>query len=188
MENLRRVRNFEGLSGCERLKCLSIYGTLDWKQPIENLDFLKGLPELEYIDFGFINFLSSFPIFEPLTSMKKLDEIRLGLDATTLENFAYLEAKLPNIRGAKRLPYRIIEEHNRKINPIDVRAKMPLEEFKAIPDAFLSDEGERFIYEAAQLFLLGKGTRYYSGPMEKIMRRCNDHKTKYDKLVQSFSK
>ncbi len=187
MENLRRVRNFEGLSGCRRLKCLSIYGTLDWKQPIESLDFLKDLSELEYLDFGFINFLSGFPVFEPLASIKKLNEIRLGLSATTLENFAYLEANFPNIKGAKRIPYRIIEEQNRKITTRDVRGRMPLEEFKAIPDAFLSDEGERYIYEAPQLYLLGKGIRYYSGPIEKVMQRRDEHKAKYDQLVQSFS-
>ena len=187
MENLRRVRDFNGLSGCKELKCLSIYGTLDWKQPIESLDFLKKLPKLEYLDCGFINFLSNFPVFEPLASMKKIDEIRLGLSATSLENFAYLEAKFPNIKGAKRLPYRIIEGRDRKINTIDIRGRMPLEEFKAIPGAFLSDEGERFIYETPQLYLLGKGTRYYSGPIEKVMRRCDEHKAKYDKLVQSFS-
>lgn len=187
MENLRSVRNFHGLSGCRQLKCLSIYGALDWKQPIESLDFLKELSELEYLDFGFINFLSGFPVFKPLASMKKLNEIRLGLSATTLENYAYLEAKFPDIKGAKRLPYRIIEQRNRKITTRDVRGRMPLEEFKAIPDAFLSDEGGRFIYEAPQLYLLGKGTRYYSGPIEKVMQRRDEHKAKYDKLVQSFS-
>lgn len=187
MENLRRVRNFDGLSGCRQLKCLSIYGTLNWNQPIESLEFLKELPDLEFLDFGFINFLSGFPVFEPLASMNKLSEIRLGLSATTLENYAYLEANFPNIKGARRLPYRIIEEQNRKITTTDVRGRMPLEEFKAIPNAFLSDEGERFIYEAPQLYLFGKGTRYYSGPIEKVMQRCEEHKTKYDKLVQSFS-
>lgn len=187
MENLRRVRNFDGVSGSKRLKYLSIYGTLDWKQPIESLDFLTNLTELEYLDFGFINFLSDFPVFEPLASMRNLNEIRLGLSATTLENYAYLEAKFPNIIGTKRLPYRIIEEQNRKIATRDTRGRWPLEKFKAIPGAFLSDDGERFIYEAPKLYLLGKGTRYYSGPIEKVMQRCDEHKAKYDKLVQSFS-
>src|SRR5439155_14457709 len=43
-ENLRSVTNFDGLRGLNSLRYLHIGGTLDWNQPIQNFDFLKGLP------------------------------------------------------------------------------------------------------------------------------------------------
>ena len=46
-ENLRRVSNFDGLRGLDSLRYLHIDGTVDWNQPIENFDFLNGLPNLE---------------------------------------------------------------------------------------------------------------------------------------------
>lgn len=187
MENLRRVKNHRGLVGFTELKYLSIYGTLDWNQPIKNLSFLAGLPKLEYLGFGFIKFLSEFPVFKPISLAPKLKEIRLGLNATTLENFAYLEAKFPNIIGAKRLPYRIIEERHQKIRATDIGWSMSKDEFQKLPNGYLSSEGEKLIYESPQLYLLGKGTRYYSGPIEKIMSKCQEHKMKYDKLVKTYS-
>src|SRR5688572_28299794 len=49
IENLRRVSNFGGLSGIDSLRYLAIYGTLDWKQPIEDFQFLRGLRGLEVL-------------------------------------------------------------------------------------------------------------------------------------------
>ena len=49
MANLRRVSDFGVLSGITRIQYLSIYGTLDWKQPISDFEFLRGLPSLEVL-------------------------------------------------------------------------------------------------------------------------------------------
>ena len=44
IENLRRVTDFGGLSGLACLRYLRIDGTLDWKQPIADFEFLRGSP------------------------------------------------------------------------------------------------------------------------------------------------
>jgi Leucine-rich repeat (LRR) protein len=53
-ENLRRVSNFDSLMGLSGLRYLNIDGTLDWNQPIEDFEFLKGLPNLELLSLGFV--------------------------------------------------------------------------------------------------------------------------------------
>jgi len=49
IENVRRVSDFSGLSYSPKLAYLSIDGTLDWAQPVEDFDFLGSLENLEYL-------------------------------------------------------------------------------------------------------------------------------------------
>lgn len=72
LENLRRVTNFDGLSGLESLQYLYISGTVDWNQPIENFEFVKGLPNLEVFSLGFIINKTEYPALLPLLHLKKL--------------------------------------------------------------------------------------------------------------------
>lgn len=186
LENLRRVSEFSGLKNCETLEYLAIYGTLDWKQPILNLDFLTGLKKLEYLDFGFIKFLSDFPIFKPLVHASKLHTIKLGMSATSLENFAYLEARFPRIRGAKREPFRIYKGVTRSVKPTDHTWSLPIAKFRLLPNTSVSHEGKRLITKPNVAYLLGKGTRGVYGSIEKIEQKCFEHKKKYDDLVDKY--
>ena len=72
LENLRRVSNFDGLRGLNNLRYLHIDGTLDWNQPIENFDFLSGLPNLEVFSLGWITNKSAYPAFTSILKLKKL--------------------------------------------------------------------------------------------------------------------
>ena len=72
MENLRKVKEFDGLYGIESLRYLCIDGTLDWKQPISNFEFLKGLPNLEVLSFGQVINKSPFPALLPALALRKL--------------------------------------------------------------------------------------------------------------------
>jgi len=76
-ENLRKVKNFSGLSGIESLKYLYINGTLDWKQPIEDFEFLKGLPNLEVLALIQVINKTPFPAFKPVLNLKRLQKIKL---------------------------------------------------------------------------------------------------------------
>ena len=78
-ENLRRVSNFDGLRGLDSLRYLHIDGTVDWNQPIENFDFLKGLPNLEVFSLGFIINKTEFPAFLPILHLKKLKKMEFVL-------------------------------------------------------------------------------------------------------------
>ncbi|WP_324026830.1 hypothetical protein QSV08_04105 [Maribacter sp. BPC-D8] len=76
-ENLRKVKNFDGLSGIKSLRYLYINGTLDWKQPIENFEFLKGLPNLEVLALIWVINKTAYPAFEPIATLKKLKKINI---------------------------------------------------------------------------------------------------------------
>jgi hypothetical protein len=96
-ENLRRVSNFDGLKGINNLRYLKIDGTLDWKQPIENFNFLEGLPNLEVVAFGFVINKTDFPAFLPILKLKKLKKIKIGMATFNTKEYAFLQTALPNV-------------------------------------------------------------------------------------------
>lgn len=98
-ENLRRVSNFDGLKGLNSLKYLHIDGTLDWNQPIENFEFLKGLPNLEVFSLGFIVSKTEFPAFLPILHLKKLKKIKIGRATFKTNEYAFLQAAIPKVEG-----------------------------------------------------------------------------------------
>lgn len=99
LENLRRVSNFDGLRGLNSLRYLHIDGTLDWNQPIENFEFIKGLPNLEVFSLGFVINKTEYPAFLPLLYLKKLKKIKIVRDTFKSKEFAFLQVALPDIEG-----------------------------------------------------------------------------------------
>lgn len=98
-ENLRRVANFDGLKGINSLRYLHIDGTLDWNQPIENFEFLKGLPNLEVFSLGFIINKTEFPAFLPILHVTKLKKIKIGRATFKTNEYAFLKVAIPNVAG-----------------------------------------------------------------------------------------
>mgnify|MGYP000896145640 CR=1 FL=1 len=92
-ENLRRVTDFSGLSGMESLRYIYISGTLDWNQPIENLDFLSEVPNLEILCMGVGVKIAdtTYPIFKSLIKNKKFKKLRIGRAFCSLEDYAFVE-------------------------------------------------------------------------------------------------
>ena len=98
-ENLRSVSNFDGLRGLNSLRYLHIDGTLDWNQPIENFEFVKGLPNLEIFSLGFIINKTEYPAFLHLLHLKKLRRIKIVRDTFKTIEFAFLQIALPKVEG-----------------------------------------------------------------------------------------
>jgi len=98
-ENLRRVSNFGGLQGLTSLRYLHIDGTLDWNQPIENFEFLKGLPNLEVFSLGFIINKTDFPALLPILHLDRLKKIKIGRATFKTNEYAFLKAAIPNVEG-----------------------------------------------------------------------------------------
>lgn len=105
LENLRRVQDFGGLSGIDSLRYLYIDGTLDWKQPIADFEFLRGLPNLEVLAFGQIINKSPFPALLPALALKKLQRLRLVWNLLPAEEYALLEVGLSGVNGADWGPF-----------------------------------------------------------------------------------
>jgi hypothetical protein len=105
LENLRRVRDFSGLSGMHCLRYLYIDGTLDWKQPIADFEFLRGLPNLEVLSFGQIINKTPFPALLPALTLNKLRRLRLTWNMLPTEEYALLEVGLQGVEGANWGPF-----------------------------------------------------------------------------------
>lgn len=105
MENLRRVKEFDGLAGMESLRYLRIDGTLDWKQPISDFEFLKGLANLEVLSFGQVINKSPYPALLPVLALKKLKKIKIVWNMLAAEEYALMEVALPNVEGADWGPF-----------------------------------------------------------------------------------
>ena len=188
IENVRRVSDFSGLSNSRNLAYLSIDGTLDWAQPVEDFDFLGSLGNLEYLRFMNVR---SPKIPQPLSSLaglKKLSKIIIGMSTFPLEVFAWLEAKIPHVEGAVRPPYVKFGGENREIDSRDLRSRMPIEEFNSYSDLFVGKDGKRYHRVPRQAALLGKGQRGPSGSQESVERICKAHGKKYEELVRHYSR
>lgn len=105
IENLRRVTDFGGLSGLACLRYLRIDGTLDWKQPIADFEFLRGLPNLEVLSFGHIINKTPYPALLPALALKKLKRLKLTSNMLAAEEYAFLEVGLHDVNGANWGPY-----------------------------------------------------------------------------------
>jgi hypothetical protein len=115
-ENLRRVKDFSGLAGIESLKYIYINGTFDWNQPVESLDFLSEVPNLEILAFGFgIRIMrQEYPIFKPFIHHQKIQKLKIGRAFCSLEDYAFAEVLLgkENITYADGTPVELFNEHN----------------------------------------------------------------------------
>ncbi len=92
LENLRSVHDFSGLEGLENLRYLYISGTVDWDQPIDDFNFLNGLPNLEILNFGFVRNNSDFPAFLPIINLDKIKRIGIGRATFQTKEYAFLES------------------------------------------------------------------------------------------------
>ncbi|MEZ6038642.1 MAG: leucine-rich repeat domain-containing protein [Planctomycetota bacterium] len=105
VENLRRVRDFGGLAGCAALRFLAIYGTSDWKQPIADFEFARGLPGLEVLNMWQVKCAAPFPATLPLTRLPRLRQLGVHRSYLPAEECALLEQGLPGVEGAAYGPW-----------------------------------------------------------------------------------
>ncbi len=188
IENVRRVSDFSGLSNSPRLAYLSIDGTLDWAQPVEDFDFLGSLESLEYLRLMNVRSPKTAQPLSSIAGLKNLSKIIVGMSAFPVEVFAWLEAKIPHVEGAVRPPFVKFGGEDRVIDSRDYRFRMPVEQFNSYPDLFIGKDEKRYHRVPHQAALLGKGQRGPSGSQEAVDRICEAHAKKCKELVQLFSR
>jgi len=188
IENVRRVSDFSGLSNSRKLAYLSIDGTMDWAQPVEEFNFLGSLESLEYLRLMNVRSPKTSQPLSSLAGLKNFSKIIIGMSTFHLEVFAWLEAKIPYVEGAVRPPFVKFGGEDREIHSRDERFRMPIEQFNSYPDLFLGKDGKRYHRVPHQAALLGKGQRSPSGSQEAVERICEAHAKKYEELVRQFSR
>lgn len=180
LENLRRVHDFSVLSG-SAIRTLTIIGTMDWEQPIDNLDFLAEMPRLERFRSWCSRIGGEAPVLAGL-SKSKVSYFSLRENAVPLVDFAWLVAKRPDLHGS--IPYvaeEWIDDHYRP----EVHAKkettpgMSAEEKKRI-----KDHNTMTRYYWPEVVFLGKGERRVKScdPEERV-RLIRAHEAKFESMV-----
>lgn len=153
-ENLRRVFSFQGLSGLNSLRYLCIDGTMDWKQPIANFEFLYGLPNLEVLSLGQIINKTPYPALLPATTLKKIKKIRIGWSMLEAEEYALLEVGLPNVEGASKGPYTRFAHSTILLPKDDIRSHLSKELLeKNHPEVSVYYNGEKHIDDPENIWL-----------------------------------
>jgi hypothetical protein len=188
LENLRRVANFGGLSGVDSLKYLAIYGTLDWKQPIEDFEFLRGLESLEVLAFWEIMTKKAYPATLPALGLKNLKKLRLPGSYLPVQEYALLEEGLKDVEGATWQPYKTHADRRIELDPSDIRAHLPVEVIQTKhPEVMMDYTGKRTIDDPASLWFefTGKGERRVKCGTAKSEARCRDHAERYQELKQA---
>jgi len=187
MENLRRVKDFDGLSGLESLRYLRIDGTLDWKQPISNFEFLKGLPNLEVLSFGQIINKSPFPAILPALALKKLKKIKLVWNMLATEEYALLEVVLPNVEGADWGPFTRFAYSTIPLPIDDIRAHLSDKIINSNhPEVFISYKGERLINNPKDEWFefTGKKAGKAKCSNSKSKEKCDECARKYQLMKE----
>jgi hypothetical protein len=160
VENLRRVSDFGGLAGAASLKYLGIYGTLDWKQPILDFEFLRGLANLEVLSMWQIITKAAYPALLPALALKKLKTLRIHGSYLPVEEYALLEEGLNGVEGATWGPYRLWAQSQVELPPDDVRSRLPPDVIRANhPNVTLRYDGTRTIDDPASLWYEFTGKR-----------------------------
>jgi hypothetical protein len=190
-ENLRKVSDFSPISNVENLKYLSIDGTLDWKQPIDNCKFLGKLKNLEIISFGQVICKSNYPILIGLTEIKNLKKIKIPVNMFPSEEYALLQTAIPKIDGTQWepiavWPYRFIE-----LDRDDPRMKLSKEELKLQhPKVRVLYDGRREIsdpnYEWFEF--IGKKAGRIKCDSKNAKKKCDEFGVKYESMKEKARK
>jgi hypothetical protein len=188
MENLRRVSNFSGLCGINSLRYLAIYGTLDWKQPIENFEFLRGLPGLEVLALWQIISRKSYPALLPAISLRCLKKLNLHGSYLAVEEYALLEEGLQDVEGATWGPFRTVAYSQVTLPSSDIRAQLPEKVIRTnYPEVMIRFDGRREIDDPDSRWFefTGKGAGRIKCGSPKAEQRCREYAERYDEMKQA---
>jgi len=183
MENLRRVADFSGLSGATSLKYLSVYGTTDWQQPIDNFEFLRGLPQLEEFALWQVKCRAPSPAMLPAIGLHRLKRVRIHRSYLATEEYALLEEGLPGVEGTAWGPYEIVASSRIELPNNDIRAHLPAELIRAKhPEISIHSDGKRMIDDPGSLWFefTGRGTGRVKCGSSIADARCRERSERYD--------
>lgn len=185
IENLRRVSDFSGLSGIGSLKYLSICGTLDWKQPIDDFTFFDGLAGLEVLWLWQVASKAPYPAMLPARKLKSLKRLKLHRSYLPTAEYALLEVVLEGVEGATWGPYEARAEAEMELPDQDVRAHLPREVIEAKhPEVRIHYDGKRVIDDpdAVWFEFTGKGAGRVKRGSAQAESKCREFRDRYAEM------
>jgi hypothetical protein len=186
IENMRNTSDFSPLGQSASIRYLSIDGTLDWKQPIDSLEFLVSMSAIELLRLKKVRVPDTDNPLGSLLKSKTLRWLDLAMDILPLAEYARLEAALPHVDGAKRPAFIKYGGEDRELSRRDIRYRMPLDQFSTYRNLYIAEDGRRFERVPHQAALLGKGERWVTGEKHVVEAKCDAHRHKYDGLVDAM--
>ena len=191
LENLRRVKDFSGLMGIESLRYLRIDGTLDWKQPISDFEFLKGLPNLEVLSFGQVINKTEFPAFLPILSLKKLKKVKMSYAMFNAKEYALMSVGLNGVEGANWEPYYRYAYSSIPLPRDDVRYHLPDDAIrKNHPEVTITYTGERTINNPKDEWFefTGKGAGRAKCGSSNSESKCAEYASHFESMKEEARK
>jgi hypothetical protein len=182
LENLRRVSDFSGLAGVESLRYLAVNGTLDWKQPIAEFEFLRGLPRLEVLRMFQVSTKREYPALIPALQLANLKELHVNGREFATEEYALLEEGLPGVQGAHWGPFRSWTYAYVELPADDIRARLPAEVIRANhPEVQLAYDGKREVEDPASRWFeaTGKGAGRVKCQSPAAEAKCRHYAERY---------
>ena len=185
IENLRRVSDLSGLGGVESLKYLAVHGTLDWKQPIDDFEFLRGLGNLEVLAMWQVVSKAAYPALLPALALKNLKTLRVHGSYLPAEEYALLEEALAGVEGATWGPYRVWADSQIEVPPDDVRSRLPEDVIRSKhPEVTLHYDGKRMLDDPTSLWFefTGKGGGRVKCSSATAEAKCQQRAAQYAEM------
>jgi hypothetical protein len=185
MENLRRVSDFSGLREAKTLRYLAIHGTLDWKQPIDDFEFIRGLTSLELLALWQFLCRAHYPATLPLLSLPKLKQLRAHSSYLKTEECALLEVGLNGIEGANWGPYETRAFRYHELSQNNIRAHLPDDVIRANhPDVRILYDGRREVEDPDSRWFLftGLSAGQIKCSSKLAHKRCEEKSAQYEAL------
>jgi hypothetical protein len=185
LENLRKVADHSGLSGAAGLQYLSIHGTVDWKQPIKDFEFLHGLPSLQVFALWQVICKAPFPALLPLARLKSLKRVRIADELFATEEYALLQAALPEVEGTDWEPFTRYAYSYLLLADDDPRSGLSDEELRVKhPEVRVLYDGRREVADPnTEWFLfLGKGAGRVKCTSPKAADDCEAFRQRFEAM------
>lgn len=185
MENLRRVSDFSGLGLAAGLRYLAIYGTLDWEQPIDNFEFLRGLPGLEVLALWQIKCRAPYPAMRPAISLHQLKKLRIPRRYLPTDEYALLEEGLGGVEGAAWGSGEVVARSRILLPEDDLRAGLSDDDIRTKhPEVLLCYDGGRLIEDPASLWFefTGRGAGSVKCSSPSVQAKCSEKAKQYDSM------
>jgi len=183
MENLRRVSSFSGLAASTSLKYLAIYGTTDWEQPIDDFEFLRGLPQLEVLALWQVKCRAPYPAMLPAVHLRQLKRLRVHRSYLATDEYALLEEALGGVEGVAWGSCETVARSEIPLPADDPRARLSDDVIRSNhPEVLLHYTGKRLIGDpASQWFeFTGRGAGRVKCSSPTAQAKCLEKSQRYE--------
>ena len=166
---------------------MCIDGTLDWKQPIADFQFLSELPNLEVLAFGQVVNKSPYPALLPSIHLTNLKRIRVAPNMFAANEYALMEVGFTGVEDAAWEPCRRWAYSQLPLPANDRRAGLSDDAIRANhPEVFIRYDGQRFINDPDSEWFefVGKGAGRVKCTNPAAAERCAEYAAEYSRMKE----